>query len=97
MAPLDLYGPQAFLFFVMRDMGALLTAISRHFDICPAAIPPAREFGWTLWQPSELRSRMAGGFAVPEGVGEDFEEECGYDQEQQEKERLHARPPWERD
>jgi hypothetical protein len=30
---------------------------------------------------------------VPEGVGEDFEDECGYDQEQQEKERLHARPP----
>jgi hypothetical protein len=57
----------------------------------------AREFGWTLWQPSESSSRMAGGLAAFEGVGEDFEEECGYDQEQQEKERLHARPPWERD
>jgi hypothetical protein len=33
------------------------------------------------------------GGEAPEGAEEDFEEDPGYDQEQQEGERLHTRPP----
>ena len=50
--------------------------------------PPVRETGRDV-----LQALDQGGEA-PEGAEEDFGENPGYDQEQQEGERLHTRPPW---
>ena len=50
--------------------------------------PPVRETG------RDAQQALAQGVEASEGAEEGFEEHPGYDQEQQEGERLHTRPPW---
>jgi len=50
--------------------------------------PPVRETGRDALQTLDQ------GCEAPKGAAETFKENPGYDQEQQEGERLHTRPPW---